>query len=237
MGQVPSYAIIGNGRVARHFCHYFDLLQLSYVRWWRGCSAALTTVVSKADRVLLLITDYAIVPFVQNNSALQNKTLIHFSGNLVAPFIHGAHPLMMFTDQLYALDIYAQIPFVLEHEKGVPLNQLLPGIPNPSYYLAQALKPYYHSLCVLSGNFTYRLWQSFFKALEHKLQLPREIGYLYLEQMVLHLRANPNSAPSGPLARKDWATIEANLAALRGDPLQKIYQAFLEEAGYEDKCS
>jgi hypothetical protein len=64
MRQVPNYLLIGNGRVARHFQHYFSLLQLPYQTWHRHePDTKLTQQLESATHVLLLISDRAIAAF------------------------------------------------------------------------------------------------------------------------------------------------------------------------------
>lgn len=225
MRQVP-YILIGNGRVATHFCHYFSLSNIPYRQWSRSQSlATLKTLVDQSDTVLLLITDSEIENFIIENAFLQKKRLIHFSGSLYTPLAYGAHPLFPFREKLYDLDVYQKIPFILEHEEYC-LKDLLPELANPSYNIPKALKPFYHSLCVLSGNFTVILWQKFFSELE-KLNIPKEVAHLYLQQNSENLQQDPNCL-TGPLYRRDQKTIAANLDALKEDPFQKIYKAFVE---------
>lgn len=231
MRQVPELAIIGAGRVAKHFCHYFNLIHLPYICWFRAADPLaknLSNFIVNARCVLLLISDAAIEPFVQTHqSLLTGKTLIHCSGQLVTPLAYGAHPLMTFANKLYDLSTYQKIPFILD--EGAPaLNHLIPGLNNAYYYINKKQKAFYHSLCVMSGNFTCILWQKFADELQKTLQLPIEIIFPYLEQIFCNLNTNPQMALTGPLVRKDKTTITANLNALENDPFQKIYRAFVE---------
>jgi len=228
MRQVPHYLIIGNGRVARHFIHYFSLLDISFSHWRRQQPLSLLKeLLPAATHVLLLISDQAIEPFVTDNLQGSSAVMVHFSGALVSPLAHGVHPLMTFNAGLYALDKYQSIPFVVD--AGAPaFASLLPGLPNPHAALAPALKAKYHALCVLSGNFSCLLWQKFFDALGSEFHLPAETGHAYLRQQTENLLEDYKSAFTGPLARGDHATIQKNLAALEGDPFRRIYQSFVD---------
>ena len=127
MRQVPAFGIVGDGRVARHFQHYFNLLGISVRTWSRrepGLSPPETF--ESCGTVLLLIRDDAIVPFAEEWPALRAKRLVHFSGCLAAPGVETAHPLMTFGPELYDLDSYRVIPFVLD-AGGTPFDRLLPG--------------------------------------------------------------------------------------------------------------
>jgi len=223
------YTIIGDGRVARHFSHYLSLLKIPQFRWARSSSSErdLAQYLANSSHVLILISDSAIEKFVESLLDVSGKRLVHFSGSLVTPAAYGAHPLMAFTGKLYSLDQYTKIPFVLD-EGQVTFQDLLPGLENPHYFIKPELRPLYHAFCVASGNFTTVLWNHFFASLENRFGIPPEAAFPYLEQIGENLKDRSIPALTGPLARKDWETIESNLKALQGDPLQKVYYGFLE---------
>ena len=229
MQQVPQYLLIGSGKVARHFCYYFSLLNLPYKTWTRRNNSLkeLPELIKDSTNILILLRDDVITSFVFSNKMLwKNKYVIHFSGSLIIADCFSAHPLASFTDNLYDLAIYKNIPFILG-EDAPDFNKLLPGLPNKSFRIPNKLRPLYHALCVLSGNFTVLLWQKFFIELEEKFNLPKEIAMPYLQNITNNLQDFPESALSGPLARNDKKTIAANLQALEGDPYQEIYKAFV----------
>jgi predicted short-subunit dehydrogenase-like oxidoreductase (DUF2520 family) len=89
-------------------------------------------------------------------------------------------------------------------------------------------KSLYHSLCVLSGNFTTMLWQKVFQDFQDKLKLEPELLLPYMEQTFENLNLNWVDALTGPLARKDDATIEKNIHALEGDLYQNVYRSFVD---------
>jgi|SRR5579862_1713785 len=230
MRQVPQYFVIGNGRVAKHFRHYFSLLNLPVSTWQRGDSLEkLQNNAALASHILVLISDQAIENFIQQHLSLDPKTkplLIHFSGSLVTEYAYGAHPLMSFSHQLYQLDDYQSIPFILDHD-APDFADLLPGLPNPHVRLSKLLKAKYHALCVLGGNFSCILWQKLFSSFEKELNLPAHIAHPYLLQQTKNLFSDAKSALTGPLVRNDKNTIEKNIQALDADPFQDIYKSFV----------
>ncbi|MBI3441099.1 MAG: DUF2520 domain-containing protein [Proteobacteria bacterium] len=227
MGQVPHYMIIGNGRVARHFCHYLSLLKIPFSHWHRpDPPARLKPLLRDATHVLALINDQAIDPFITEHLQASPAIKVHFSGALVSQMAYGAHPLMTFNTGFYTLDKYQSIPFVVD-TTAPDFTTLLPGLPNHHVKLAPELKAKYHAMCVLSGNFSCLLWQKFFSALESEFHLPAKTGYTYLRQQTENLLTDYVSAFTGPLARGDVATIQKNLAALKCYPFQQIYQSFV----------
>jgi len=225
MRQVPYYLIIGNGRVSRHFQHYFSLLHIPFITWHRKKPTEyLSQYTKSASHILLLIRDDAIEDFIKNH--LSHRTVVHFSGSLVTPLAYGAHPLMTFNDNLYSLEHYQSIPFILDHN-APEFGEILPGFPNQHVRLDTALKQKYHALCVLSGNFSCMLWQKLFSSLEQEFNIPASIAHGYLQQQTKNLLENQRTALTGPFVRNDINTMEKNLAALYGDPFQEIYKSFI----------
>jgi predicted short-subunit dehydrogenase-like oxidoreductase (DUF2520 family) len=231
MSKAAAFAIIGDGRLATHLKHYFSQLDLPYQAWSRRSDPNenyLANVLTSSTHILLAISDSAIENFIIQHPELNQKMVIHFSGQLSSEYAYSAHPLMTFTTQLFNLEQYQKIPFILE-QKSPDFSALLPGLTNPSYQIPKQLKSLYHALCVLSGNFTIILWQKFFSELENKFQLPKELAYPYLQQIFANLQDHQQQQMlTGPLARNDQQTITANLQALENDPFQKIYQAFVD---------
>jgi predicted short-subunit dehydrogenase-like oxidoreductase (DUF2520 family) len=181
--------------------------------------------VSRADRVLLLVPDDSITAVLKQYPFLYEKQLIHCSGSLSIPDVAGAHPLMTFTDQLYPLDTYQRVPFVLE--TGSSFAQLLPGLPNPHFVIDAEAKSRYHAMCVMAGNFSQIMWKVISDRFEQQLGLPAAILHPYLEQVAENFMQAPHTALTGPLTRDDRQTIDRNLASLEGDPLQDLYIAFV----------
>lgn len=245
MRQVPTYLILGSGRVAKHICHYLSLLDLPFQQWARKTHsiADLRTKLIRASHVLFLVKDSAIRPLTQDLEKKDSQYWLHFSGQLNLPGIYGAHPLMTFTSQLKELPFYTAIPFIVE-EHSPPFSLLLPGFPNQAYAIPADKKDFYHALCVLSGNFTCILWQKLFNELEKTFNLPINIAFPYLQQVCHNLIHEPATALTGPLARNDTATIAANLMALKNDPFSIVYQSFVQlfanqkmNAGGESECT
>ena len=235
MGQVPdpSYGIVGDGRLARHFANYFTLLGIPYQSWSRKSSAASVRALGSCSVLLVMISDSAIEPWIAeykrqaDQLRLPAQRFIHFSGALVSELAEGVHPLMSFGPDLYALQDYLRIPFVCE-EGGESFGDLFPKLTNPHYTLPRDKKALYHALCVMGGNFTTLLWQKLFADFEGKLGLPHEVALPYLERIALNLKHNPERAATGPLARGDQETIQKNLDSLSGDRFRKIYETFVE---------
>jgi predicted short-subunit dehydrogenase-like oxidoreductase (DUF2520 family) len=165
---------------------------------------------------LLAISDRAIEPFVQSHPELGKTVRIHFSGRLANPLAIGAHPLFSFAGTFYERELNERIPFVID-QGCPPLASLIPGLPNPSFFIEPGRRERYHALCVLAGNFTTLLWRKLFFELDAELGMPREQVLPYLESITRGLGGTGLSL-SGPLSRGDRTTLQRNLEALKSDP-------------------
>jgi predicted short-subunit dehydrogenase-like oxidoreductase (DUF2520 family) len=225
-----SYALLGSGHLAHHLLSYLKSLQLPVHTWARRHDPPerLAEMVAESSHVLFAVRDEAIAdlsrPFVGGE-----RTLVHFSGTLKVPGVHAAHPLMTFGADLYAADWYPLIPFV--HEPGVTLAQLLPGLPNHGWPLADELRPLYHALCALAGNSAFLLWQNVGNAFEKQLGLPRTLLQPFLHQTVANSARADGQNFTGPVARSYWETVRRHLHALTAHPeLRTAYRAYLDLA-------
>ena len=237
MRQVPeqlTYTLVGNGRMSQHFAYYLHLLNIPYTVLSRTDITAQTisTALKHTTKLCLLISDDQILDFVRKFKLLNPEKLVHFSGALVLDEAPSAHPLMTFNDPklgFYCPETYRQIPFIIE-SNGPAFEQLLPGIPNKAIAIPPEQKPYYHSLCVLGGNFSTLLWQKYFKTLLSVFNISTQDAMPYMNQIFINLQNHPETALTGPLARKDFKTIRRNIQALEqaGDHYANIYQVISE---------
>ena len=235
MSEKKVYGIVGDGRMATHFCHYLRLSGVEYISWSRKHDAGCSPFAKLKDChvVALLIGDGAIPEFLEQHPQLRNLRLVHFSGSLVLAGVPSYHPLMSFTHELYSLDEYQKIPFI--YEQGQPsFAEVFAGLSNESFALDSAKKPLYHALCVLSGNFTVLLWQKAFREFASEFGFDAKILQPYMKRVFQNLADDWQNALSGPLARGDKKTIDKNLNALRGDAFQDVYRAFVQSRDKEE---
>ncbi len=221
---MTKYLIIGAGKLAKHLNHYLSLLGHHSLNWDRSQDPhLLKTKMTEATHVLLAISDSAIDSFYLKHLAGLDKTVVHFSGALNVPEVIAAHPLMTFGPELYDHGTYFRVHFVVTG--ATSLHEALPGLPNEFSLLAPEHKALYHALCVIGGNFPVILWRKMFSEME-RLGVPREAARVYLETILLNTMKNPQTALTGPLARKDKTTVLKNIEALENDPFQEVYFTF-----------
>jgi predicted short-subunit dehydrogenase-like oxidoreductase (DUF2520 family) len=133
---------------------------------------------------------------------------------------------MTFGPELYDLQVYRSIPFI-EERGGCRFDDVFPTLCNQSWPLDPHLKPLYHALCVLAGNFTTMLWSKAFSEFEGCLGLPREALVPYLRQTCRNTEASGRRALTGSLARGDRETTARDLEALADDSYARVYEAFV----------
>ena len=226
MNKLP-YGLIGRGRVASHMAHYLQLEKQSCIQWHRGETSTPEDALTEADIILLAISDDSLMPFLERYPFHKERLTVHFSGSRTLEDVPGLHPLMTFGPELYDLETYRSIPFV-EEEGGIGFHEVFPALQNPSQAIRTELKPLYHALCVLGGNFSTLLWSKVFGDFEGRLGLSRELLLPYLKQVSLNTAASGREALTGSLARGDRETVRRDLQALAGDPYETVFRAFTQ---------
>ncbi len=219
------YLVIGNGRWATHLKKYLEILNLPFAQWNRSQPLAqLQSGLLECTHVLLAISDSALESFQREHLRNFPGLVVYFSGALELNGAVGVHPLMSFGPELYHEETYRRVPFVTT--SALSLQEILPEFPNSLHRLRADQKPYYHALCVLGGNLTTLLIKKMNQGFSD-LNLPPELGQLFIQQVVQNVFSNPGLALTGPLARKDFVTVDKNLKSLQGDPFAAVYQSFL----------
>ncbi len=231
--DAPIYGLVGRGRAARHMARYLELEGQNVRGWHRGSPTPPAEALSGAEIILLAISDSALEPFIADNPGIADRPLVHFSGSLTIAGAHGLHPLMTFGPEAYDLDTYRSIPFV-EESGSRGFRELFPHLVNPVWTIDPELKPLYHALCVLAGNFTTVLWLKAMDDFEDRLGLPREMLRPFLERTAANTLANGRAAMTGSLARSEAGTIERDLRGLTGDPYHQVYTAVAHASGAEE---
>lgn len=217
----PLYGIVGDGRVATHFAHYFRLLGIPFRQWSRRSAGGS---LDGCPVILLLVSDPVIDELA---GRYPDTTLVHFSGSFSSAIAQGMHPLMSFGRELYSLAEYQRIPFVAEDP--ALFRRLFPRLANPCHAIRTEDKARYHALCAMAGNFTGFLWARLFREFPESLGIPAEAAVPYLERVCRNIAAaptRPDSFLTGPIVRNDTQTVAKHLAALQGDPYRAVYEAF-----------
>ncbi|MBB5519468.1 DUF2520 domain-containing protein [Amphiplicatus metriothermophilus] len=231
-----KYAIIGTGRVAQSIAAYLRALNHEAALIARAESEARAPsclrALAAADVIAAAIPDRALGPWRQAyNEAVADKLAIHFSGALLIEGMWSYHPLYSFPPAPLPPETTARVAFARQ-EGAPPLGSLVPGAKNPEFVVPDADRAFYHALAVLSGNFAAFLWNETAKAFSGRLSgAPANILAGYLHGVVDRFAESPFDSLTGPIARRDRATVEANLAALAREPrLAGLYRAFLAAA-------
>jgi hypothetical protein len=253
MGQVPAdsqvsarspYGFVGDGRLSRHWRHYFTSLGIPWKLWSRRIGRADGSRAGEAladcGVILLAVADDAVEPVLEllRAGGLGDRTFVHFCGGRSFDGAWGAHPLMSFGATLYKPALYREIPIFAEADARRPdpvahFRALFPRLPNPCFGLRPEDKAYYHALCALAGGMTAVLWREFFASMASRFDVPREALAAYPRRIIENVLSSTDGALTGPVARGDAGTIRAHLEALDGSALGTVYQAFIAAAGRE----
>ncbi len=245
MRQVPQgkhlYTLIGSGRVAKHFAHFFSEKNINFQQWSRNnqpefntlsvktnsCSKErLIKTLEKSSHVFLALTDDSLINFIKTIKTISShQKIIHFSGALSIEGTLGLHPLMTFGPELYQRNEYDHIPFVLD--QNIDLKNIVPELDNPFYHLPKGKKELYHCFCSMAGNFTQILWQKQMENFEYQLELPANILFPFMMKCIENIQLSPKEALTGPLKRGDTHTINKHLKALEHPEEINLYKSFI----------
>ncbi|MBC7467576.1 MAG: DUF2520 domain-containing protein [Bdellovibrio sp.] len=227
--RLHSILLIGSGRLAKHLFYWNSLLEKpnQILTWDRSQDPhLLNKFLNQTTVVWLAISDAAIVPFFEKYLVGHDNRVVHFSGALHDPRLISAHPMMSFPSELMSESAYAEISFGITGASD--LAAILPGFKNSFFVISAENKALYHSLCVVAGNFPQLLWVETEKKFS-ELQVPEKAFRTYITQVLNNYLALKKKSLTGPLIRKDVATVEKNQAALSGSKLKSIYHAFVKE--------
>lgn len=227
-----QYLLIGSGRLAKHFAHLFRLNQIKFEQWDRQSpEALLLDKMKSATHILLAIKDDALSGFIEKYRPLTDAQFVHFSGAFDHPNTIAAHPLMTFGTEVYSLQEYNNIHFVLTH--ATSLKEVFPFLENTFTTLPAEQKNLYHAYCVLAGNLPILLYSEIEKEFAN-LNIPLDKTRNYFRKSCENFLNHGEKALTGPLIRNDHTTIQKNLKALTHTPYQIIYQAFLKLRGLNE---
>ncbi len=233
MRQVPftKYLLVGGGHLAFHLNHYLSLLQLPFRQWQRSEGQPLQQCLQDCSHILLAVSDRAIGPLIEElKSFQQEKIFIHFSGAVCHPKAYRAHPLMTFSrGQPYEEEEYQRIPFTIDCT-GPALEDLLPGVPNPSYRISEEETPLYHACCALASNLPQWIWHQVCQAMEENWGIPQEAVAPCLEQSLRNFVAHGSRALTGPAIRGDLEVLTLHKQALKHSSLEGLYHAYIQSA-------
>jgi hypothetical protein len=226
----------GPGRLGRSLQHYF---------WAFGHGCELVDrqmTMAERDRVAGKIRDAAVVAaalpddsiapwYAAWKGVIADRPAIHFSGTVKVPGMFAYHPLYSFSGAFVHPDVMRTVVFVRERGDP-PLSTMVPGLKNPEIEIDGEDRAYYHALAVLGGNFPAFLWNVTAAAFRERFpNLPADALATYFASLVERFREDPINSYTGPVARRDRGTVEANLAALKEDPkLDSLYRTFLASA-------
>ena len=229
--------LIGKGKLARHLHHYFHLVESPHKHFddARDLNEPdLYRKIREVNSIWILTSDQSIESvshelksrMIEEDINPDAYTWIHSSAATSISGMHTFHPLMTFAEELYTLEQYKEVPFAIISEKTEEVRTKFP-LPNPTFTIPDEQRAFYHASAVMMSNLPILLWSLTSRETQKKLSLDPSIFHPILKQTLGNFIHSGESALTGPIARKDHATIEKNLIAITNTPLFKIYEAFL----------
>ena len=233
---MANYVIFGAGRVGGNMAHYLEALghdvSLISHAMAKSDGDVCRRAIAAADIVGAAVPDDHIANWRDEwADAIGNKTAIHFSGAARIAGMYAFHPLYSFPPGRVSPDVMKTIAFACPSD-GADFKDVFANAPNPHFKIADEDRARYHALAVLSGNFAAYLWNETAKELAQFSGLaPETIMGGYLSSVVDRFLESPTDSLTGPVARRDMKTVEANMEALAASPkLQQLYRAFIDAA-------
>ncbi len=230
---MTRYVIFGNGRVGTNMTAYLTALdhKVSLISRQQAETdrASCVRLVKDADIIAAALPDDKLSDWFADWSAeLIEKITIHFSGAVTVSGMVGFHPLYSFPQSSIAPEAMKAITFACPAKRPA-FQKVFPTAPNPHFTVDDADRARYHALAVLSGNLASFVWNETAKELSTLSGLaPEKILATYLNSVVDRFIESPTSSLTGPIARRDEATVRKNLKGLEGSEiLQGLYKAFL----------
>ena len=246
-GRTPppcSFLIVGNGRVARHFLHYFQALSIPTTHWphARQITPAIIPLLTNTTHVWVLVSDQAISEITStlrtyaSGLAATEIHFLHASGAFHHPEIHTIHPLCTFGTELYDCETYQKFYFTTSTALDSPvLLPLLSALPNSFQFLKPENLPTYHAYCVMAANFPQILWSQLQSQFQNLSLQPDSLLPL-IEHASENWLKHQAKALTGPLVRNDQQTIARNKEGLGQSPeLLSLYYAFEHLYSYSSK--
>ncbi len=236
-----DYVIFGAGRVGVNMAGYLKSLghKVSLVSHDKVKSAPddCARLVTSADIVAAALPDTKIGKwFDQWKNRLTDKPAIHFSGALTISGMFGYHPLFSFPVHKLSEQQLEKIVFACP-QRGPDFAAIFPGAQNPNFVIPDHERGRYHALAVLSGNFISFLMnqtQQEFAAYFTQgglNEMNADVFGTYIKSVMDRFAENPANSMTGPIARHDRLSVEANQNALEKDEiLRTLYAAFLQAA-------
>lgn len=242
MRQVPAKfqpLVIGSGRLAHHLQFFYQCYGIESLSWSRQQYGDLTTeqgrsqlthLVEESSCALIAISDAQLAAFIQSASFPLNYPFAHCSGALHLEGVQGFHPLMTFSWDLYASEIYKKIPWICADEESYKNRSLFfSDIPMSLHKIYPAQKLLYHSLCSLLVATINLPWTESFKIFEQELSLPKEVLFPIFDRIVQNVKEVGRDGLTGPIARNDTHLLAKQLKALETVHLDGIYSELIAQ--------
>lgn len=233
-----SLVIAGAGRAGTSFAVATERAGWSVTTLTHAEVDSLTQV-PNVDLFLVCVPD----DFIANVAAQLQPTsadtvIAHCSGSVsiaelaTHPHIGGVHPLVSLAGGDQGADALRGAWFGRAHNTeraAVVIGSLIDALNGQSFLIADADRGIYHAAAAVASNHLVAL-SAQVERLAAAINVPTEVYWDLMAQTMTNIRAvGPKAALTGPVARGDWDTVRAHLAAL-SDTDRDTYLALAQEA-------
>lgn len=222
--------VVGNGRLATFLQGFLNetLSRIPSQNWSRSLLISFHDSVRlfSPTHIWLCLSDDSIETFcLENSRSFHGRTIVHFSGakgclDLAGQTIYPAHPLMSFPspssndEAMIQQARFMKVSFAVSPRQPV-LQNLMPGLNNPSFVIQDDQRPLYHAYCSLVGNVTVLLWEEIESRWQRRLGANIQHLDTFKNQIFEMLSApRDHSILTGPMARGDVETLRRQKQAL-----------------------
>ncbi|NNL88427.1 MAG: DUF2520 domain-containing protein [Marinicaulis sp.] len=230
------YVIFGAGRAGanieaylRHLGHGVDVILRRTALMDKGTCRGL---IATADIVAAAIPDGAIPAWYEEwSDEIGERCAIHFSGAASVEGMAAYHPLFSFPRSVIDMAAFEAIGFACS-QNAPAFGDIFPNAPNPNFVVNDKDRAFYHALAVVTGNLPAYLWNKSTPEIERFAGADvAKIMSVYLQSLIDRFQESPSDSLTGPVARRDAATVSSNLSALETNPeLRALYETFLRVA-------
>ncbi|MDP3704590.1 MAG: DUF2520 domain-containing protein [Legionellaceae bacterium] len=152
-------------------------------------------------------------------------------GGLVA----SVHPMRSFKQPAISVQEYIGTYCAMEGDEQAlaVLGSLFEAIGSKTHIIKKDKKTLYHAAAVFASNYLITLSQQALECLneagiEHDIAMPLIVGIMQSTLTNLTILQSPKQALTGPVQRKDLATIERHRAAFTNIQQRELYEKLME---------
>lgn len=242
VARFMRYLVLGSGRLGR--CLSSQLAQRGAIvdefsarrpeSWPRDLSSFHRVLICVPDRHIESSLRELISLCPDLNPQQVRAKCVHFSATLDSPGVFWCHPLFSFVGQDLDREQFDAIFFTVAEDAEADFNKqhefanCFPMFTNQLICLPEEDRFEYHAWAVLVSNLATKAVTASSIGLR-ALGVPPAATAVYLRSILERADQNGTLPSSGPIERRDWATLKNDVDALGQSPWARVLGVFLED--------